>query len=98
MTEEKIPGILKHVLEVIEIAICKDYVKSNVKYFDKIPIEIVAEREALWPTTIADECRRQIGLTAAEFRNLLRDPEELISHLIKVYPKYAETIISRLKK
>ena len=100
MEQKKIPKTLDHVLSVAEITIYEGYININRKRFEKIPMEIVRDREDLSPksNTIPSECQRSIGLTAAEFRNMLKEKEALISHLVNWFPDHEEIIISRLRR
>ena len=80
------PMALADVLDV-----CHEVFENGKEY--RQACAIVTQRRNLdSPHTVPDKCTRRIGLDTAGFKKLLENRTELIEHLIKYYPNYAEII------
>ena len=70
---------LNQILEIVELVFIQG------KSYNEA-VKIVAKKRGIHPATVRDKCTRRLGLTASQFKKLLKDKEKLRTFLIKKFP------------
>lgn len=83
------PIALVQILEV-----CDEVFSRYMDYSQAI--KIVAIRLGISEKSVADKCTRKIDINTEQFRELLRNKDELINHLIAYFPAWEVSIRGRL--
>ncbi|GEA15394.1 hypothetical protein E308F_16380 [Moorella sp. E308F] len=85
----KIPMKLSSNLEVAKLM-------WSGKTYSKALTIIAQQRDLKSISTVGDQCTRQMGLNAKQFKELVDNKEKFMDHLIKHFPAYKDFIVKEL--
>lgn len=78
------------IIEVAELIVVegKDFLEA---------VKLISQRRNVWEGTIRDKLTRKIGLNTEQFRTLVRNKQDFINFLVKMFPNDEAEIKERLK-